>query len=526
MTTRSAAGTSARRFPLYVLVFYLCSALLFGSGRLGSADASDQLLAAFVLVRTGQMGAPQPPGGFRDTVYEGKPVRWPVQFWWQAPNGNYYQTHDIGNTTLFLPIAFFSNLVQPAPPQEQISPPPLLAKVAASLLFSLLGGTACFFLFLFFRLFTNDRAAFFLGGAFAATTFFWAYCKTVWDTAPAGLFSALYLYLCAKTLAEENVPLGRIVGMTLAVAAATSFRYSWGPFLLISLCITLFFLRKRLTLTHYAAAAAVYLAGMLPTFVYNYVRMGSFWRPATTIPPYAGATVPTGGIGEGLFGLLISPNKGIFFYAPVLLLLFAVPFLWRNLPLRTRQLIIAALVPASLYIAAISRVPGWSGYIAWGPRYLIPALPMLYAVAGVVAILLWKRYRAALIALFALSAIVNLPAALVNWPLAITGHALAFNQKAYGFHPQQALWTGLVRGVQGKSLPPPVAGYREAAQDVNAGFPDLWLARLASQSGKGAAAALVIGATLFACALLALRRILSAPAGVVEGAPAQDTVAS
>ena len=184
-----------------------------------------------------------------------------------------------------------------------------------------------------------------MGGAFATTTFFWAYCKTVWDITPAGMFSALYLYLCARTLAEGKVAVARVVALTLTVTAATSFRYSWGPFLLVSLCITLFFLRKRLTFTHYSSAAATYIIGMLPTFLYNHVRMGSFWRPATIIPPYATSTVPTGAAWEGLFGLLLSPNKGIFFYAPVLLLLFALPFLWKTLPLKSRQLIIAALVP-------------------------------------------------------------------------------------------------------------------------------------------------------------------------------------
>lgn len=77
---------------------------------------------------------------------------------------------------------------------------------------------------------------------------------------------------------------------------------------------------------------------------------------------------------NGLYGLLISPGKGIFWYAPPLLLLpFALRGLWR------RSWPVAALCSAMIVVNLVfyARLNFWHGDGAWGPRYLNIIMPFL-----------------------------------------------------------------------------------------------------------------------------------------------------
>jgi hypothetical protein len=82
---------------------------------------------------------------------------------------------------------------------------------------------------------------------------------------------------------------------------------------------------------------------------------------------------------RALLGLSISPYKGLFWYAPVLLLglIGAVPFTrryhWEGL---------AFLLLIGAHFLGYSRYNYWSGGVAWGSRYLLPVIPFLVLLAG------------------------------------------------------------------------------------------------------------------------------------------------
>ncbi len=88
----------------------------------------------------------------------------------------------------------------------------------------------------------------------------------------------------------------------------------------------------------------------------------------------AAGGVFSGDLAEGLYGLLVSPGKGIVWYAPPLVLLpFGLIWLYR----RDRG---AALLCGSLVLATLlfyGKVTFWHGDGAWGPRYLNMALPFM-----------------------------------------------------------------------------------------------------------------------------------------------------
>ncbi len=152
------------------------------------------------------------------------------------------------------------------------------------------------------------------------------------------------------------------------------------------------------------------VAGALTLYLlHNSARLGS---PATT--GYATAEGFRANPLTGLFILLLSPGKSIFLYAPLFLLL---PPLWllytRRLPAAGLTILFAAI----LYIAALAFWMGSAGGWAWGPRLLMPLVPLLslllLPLAG--AVRASRGWRAAAYLLIPLSLFVQLLGATVDY---------------------------------------------------------------------------------------------------------------
>lgn len=126
--------------------------------------------------------------------------------------------------------------------------------------------------------------------------------------------------------------------------------------------------------------ALVFGGGIAPwvimLLVWNQLRFGSPFNVALHLqtfgePPWV-----------ALPGLLISPGKGIVWYAPlVVLLAWAAPRLRRRLPALFWLYAGLVLVALGFY----STVLYWHGDPAWGPRYLYPVLPYLVLPLGELA---------------------------------------------------------------------------------------------------------------------------------------------
>jgi uncharacterized membrane protein YraQ (UPF0718 family) len=106
-----------------------------------------------------------------------------------------------------------------------------------------------------------------------------------------------------------------------------------------------------------------------------------------------GAHFGKGGVLDGLWGMFLSPGKSIFLYAPPLVLALAG---YKALVQRHRATAIALAVTAVPPILLSARSTFWAGDWAWGPRYLVFALPALvFPVCLVLERLLERRRRAA-----------------------------------------------------------------------------------------------------------------------------------
>ncbi len=118
----------------------------------------------------------------------------------------------------------------------------------------------------------------------------------------------------------------------------------------------------------------------------------------------------------GLYGLLLSPGRGLLWYMPVLLLGIAgMALRWRQ---QGREVLLALLL-LLLHLVFYSRLDYWHGAGAWGPRYLVPIVPfVLLPAAGLLATLAAWRSRLAtgmVGALVAVSFAVQLLPVLVNF---------------------------------------------------------------------------------------------------------------
>lgn len=210
-------------------------------------------------------------------------------------------------------------------------------------------------------------------------------------------------------------------------------------------------------------AAVIAIVLLLPQMTFNFVRTGLPFLPPTATAQFAANNSLTGNALIGLYGLILSPNRGLIWFGPVFVLLF-LPLSYRTMPASLRVIVAPLLAGAALYVLMISQVRNW-GAFGWGPRYLVPIMPILYVPAAAGLLALWsRRVRWAGILVVTLGLLINLPAVLTNWQLALATSTAARDPLTP--YPAAAVecWRAIVH-----------AGRVEGEQDV---FPDLLLARL------------------------------------------------
>ncbi|MDP9159966.1 MAG: hypothetical protein M3O09_07015 [Acidobacteriota bacterium] len=186
-------------------------------------------------------------------------------------------------------------------------------------------------------------------------------------------------------------------------------------------------------LIYVKTALPVYLLFVLIDRLYQYHRFGSFFFTYVKIfsEKYRALdpTLPSNYPWEtpfhvGFLGPLITPEKSIFLFDPLVLLTILVAFAgWRHFHAVVRAYLIAALLLLLAYICLYARYTVWSGDFAWGDRYVSTAAE-LFAFVSVPLLL---RYRVQLgklvwmsgIALIVVSTVIQI-ASLAFWlPLEI-----------------------------------------------------------------------------------------------------------
>jgi hypothetical protein len=201
------------------------------------------------------------------------------------------------------------------------------------------------------------------------------YAKTIFPQVFESAFLMLAVWACLRWRQTGDLRAALAVGVACGLGLMT--RAAFLP-LLGPVAAYLAFARPGSFRTRAAALlmlAVPAAAGAAVTAWVNWLRWGSpldfgYHNPAETFSTPALT---------GLYGLLASPGKGLFVYAPLLLLaaVFA-PRLWRRGPAE----VLLLLGVTACYLGVYCRWYDWPGGLAWGPRFLVPLVAPWVALLG------------------------------------------------------------------------------------------------------------------------------------------------
>ncbi len=111
----------------------------------------------------------------------------------------------------------------------------------------------------------------------------------------------------------------------------------------------------------------------------NYIRFGGVFNSGYDISPSSydpGFVTP---LWSGLYGQLMSPSKGLIVYAPLTMLVpWAILKMYRS---RWMEVALLALVVVP-YEILNAKWWGWEGGASWGPRLILPIVPILVVIAA------------------------------------------------------------------------------------------------------------------------------------------------
>jgi hypothetical protein len=139
---------------------------------------------------------------------------------------------------------------------------------------------------------------------------------------------------------------------------------------------------SRRVLAEFAAALAPWLAAWA---AYNHYRYGAPWRLGYE---EAGFTTP---FFKGLYGLTASSGRGVLWFAPL------VVFAGVGVRAAYRRAPVVTLAAVGMFLARFvffARWQYWEGGVTWGPRFLVPAMPLL-AVGVLEVVRGWRSHAAA-----------------------------------------------------------------------------------------------------------------------------------
>jgi len=191
-------------------------------------------------------------------------------------------------------------------------------------------------------------------------------------------------------------------------------------------------LRARLW-SYVQGAVPCYAMGVLVDRIYQYERFGSFWNTYMSVfaseqhrlNPGLDPSFPwTTPLHVGILGPLISPEKSLFLFDPLLVLaLLLAVFLWPRLAPEVKAYLLAGFVLIALYILFYATYFDWSGDFAWGDRYTATAAQLV----AFMSVPLLLRHRADMgrvlwttgIALLAASVLIQVASVMFWCPLEI-----------------------------------------------------------------------------------------------------------
>lgn len=291
-------------------------------------------------------------------------------------NGRCYSKYDLGLALTSLPFYLAGRLIAPDPPNmSTVSIPKLFVSTVPQFVTA----TTCAVLYLLaLHLSQQKTAAFGVALLYGMGTLAWPYAALYFSQSLVGLL----LLLAATLLMLHPKPYLR-VGILLGWACLT--RLDTLPLAIVMIGyaghqLRQHHLNKRQWMVTLFQLVTPMCLTLLVYLGLNFVRTGNVWQSG-----YAneGWTTP---LGTGLYGLLLSPGRGLLFYSPLTVL--AAMGLW-DLWQRGWQAEVALIV--TLVVGQMMLYAtwwAWEGGWVWGPRFLLSTQALL-----MVGLLPWLENR-------------------------------------------------------------------------------------------------------------------------------------
>ncbi len=300
-----------------------------------------------------------------DVFFRDHPAGRPLPYWVQQARGHYVSAVPILPALLAVPVYVVPLQLFGGDSWALVS---FLAKLAATLIAAL----SVALVYLALRQLAPAPVALAIGLVYAIGTSTWSISSQgLWGHGPAELFLAAALFCVLRGEARPAFYDGVGVAAGLMVAARSTT-------LLVALALLAYVAhRDRRRGVRGALACG---GALLPFVAYNLWTFGSIQGGyAKIITDYAAIEGFDGAwatpLAEGLLGLLVSPNRGLLVYSPILVFAFAGAALGLRGPHRRLFAYLAGGVGASLLLLA--KFSWWFGGACFGPRLLTDFLPVL-----------------------------------------------------------------------------------------------------------------------------------------------------
>jgi hypothetical protein len=351
-----------RRFLTGIFIFAAAVYALTAGGHLYNVDGFNQVTVAQLLVTAGRLDAPS---------------ALTAQFH-RAPNGRFYSARGIGASLGYLPAAAVGTAVARLTGYRDAF---ALTRFAASFVNGVYAA-ATITMLAALALGWGWGPGVALGGAatFGFATLAWPYAKDSFDvTLTALLFVATY----GAALRASSTG-GRTAYLQTGVFAALAVVTRLDALVMVAVVaafLTWGLIRRRgpgrLRLGLIAWFVAPVAAALGWEGWYNYVRTGSVFTSPLFL--YYPSNAPGAGLIANAATLLFAPGKGLFLFAPPALLFFpGLALLARG---RRREAALLGAVVVSYFLSRATvdcRAHLWS----WGPRFLVPLLPLVMLAAA------------------------------------------------------------------------------------------------------------------------------------------------